>query len=64
MLDEVEELDLMLSHYVISWAAKPPKDSQQEGTWNSWGLHKRGTEASQTNAKGESQTNAKDASTP
>ena len=38
MLDEVEELDLMLSHYVISWAVKPP--SGNEETWTSWGLQK------------------------
>jgi [phosphatase 2A protein]-leucine-carboxy methyltransferase len=37
-LDEIEELDLMLSHYVISWAVNPP--SMNEEAWLSWGLQK------------------------
>lgn len=36
MLDEIEELDLTLNHYAITWAVKSP---QQVGVpWGDWGL--------------------------
>jgi len=39
MLDEVEELDLMLSHYAIAWGVRSPSTTSEEA-WNSWGLQK------------------------
>lgn len=36
MLDEVEELDLVLDHYAISWAAVLPNESPEE--WLNWDL--------------------------
>lgn len=41
MLDEVEELDLVLQHYAITWGVKLPDaegGSQQDPNWVEWGL--------------------------
>lgn len=45
ILDEIEELELVLAHYVISWAAKPPSSANEEekAAWLNWGLRKAGT---------------------
>ena len=40
-MDEVEELDLVLDHYAISWAQMWPRESaKDEGPcpWESWDL--------------------------
>ena len=40
MLDEVEELDLVLAHYAVTWGLKLP-NGQQPGSpsnWIEWGL--------------------------
>lgn len=37
MLDEIEELDLVLSHYVISWAVKVPLEGEYDA-YRGWGL--------------------------
>ncbi len=45
MLDEVEELDLVLAHYAITWGIKVPKcekyqsPSEELSPWLNWGLH-------------------------
>ncbi|KAK7691780.1 hypothetical protein QCA50_005183 [Cerrena zonata] len=41
MLDEVEELDLVLEHYAITWGVKlyPKTGQTYKGDWSSWGLH-------------------------
>jgi hypothetical protein len=42
MLDEVEELDLVLDHYVVSWGAKFSSDvvsPEYEEELSKWGLH-------------------------
>ncbi|KAI0941653.1 hypothetical protein AcW1_003480 [Taiwanofungus camphoratus] len=39
MLDEVEELELVLEHYAITWGVKLPSDSKSfEAQWETWGL--------------------------
>ena len=39
MLDEVEELELVLDHYAISWGVKFPEGSAREGgAGEAWGL--------------------------
>lgn len=39
MLDEVEELELVLDHYAISWGVKFPEGwAREEGTSDAWGL--------------------------
>ena len=41
MLDEVEELELVLDHYAITWGVKlphPPTADGNAGGWESWGL--------------------------
>ena len=40
MLDELEELDLTLNHYAITWAAKAPVDGSE--AWGEWCLHAAG----------------------
>ncbi|KAF7968663.1 hypothetical protein HWV62_29747 [Athelia sp. TMB] len=40
MLDELEELDLTLNHYAITWAAKAPADGSE--AWGEWRLHAAG----------------------
>lgn len=40
MLDEVEELDLVLEHYAITWGVKLyEKEGQKPSAgWSNWGL--------------------------
>lgn len=41
MLDELEELDLVLEHYAITWGIKVPSNNslcQAKTNWNKWGL--------------------------
>ena len=40
MLDEVEELDLVLAHYAVTWGLKFPRDQQlsSPSKWIEWGL--------------------------
>lgn len=43
MLDEVEELDLVLEHYAITWGVKIPDGRTDEDKgWESWGLRLKG----------------------
>jgi len=37
LLDEVEELELVLGHYAISWGTVPGKEMQ----WKGWGLKEK-----------------------
>lgn len=39
-LDETEELDLMLSHYAISWGLYLGKPELQQD-WGDWGLRQK-----------------------
>jgi [phosphatase 2A protein]-leucine-carboxy methyltransferase len=41
MLDEIEELDLVLQHYAITWGIKLPSavdDSKLKAKWLEWGI--------------------------
>ena len=40
MLDEVEELDLVLAHYAVTWGLKLPRGQQlnSPSKWIEWGL--------------------------
>jgi [phosphatase 2A protein]-leucine-carboxy methyltransferase len=40
MLDEVEELDLVLGHYAVTWGLKLPRGQQLNSLakWIEWGL--------------------------
>lgn len=38
LLDEVEELNLVLSHYAITWGAKMFTPIVKSTTWTHWGL--------------------------
>lgn len=40
MLDEIEELDLVLEHYAITWGAKLPSATEESTVagWSEWGL--------------------------
>ena len=39
MLDEVEELDLVLAHYAVTWGLKLPSHQQPNiSKWIEWGL--------------------------
>lgn len=40
MLDEVEELDLVLAHYAVTWGLKLPSSQQLNfvSKWIEWGL--------------------------
>ena len=40
MLDEVEELDLVLAHYAVTWGLKLPAGQQLNSPtkWTGWGL--------------------------
>ncbi|KAL0955887.1 hypothetical protein HGRIS_002085 [Hohenbuehelia grisea] len=42
MLDEIEELELVLAHYAITWGLWAGAD--QESAWTSWGLKRKGPE--------------------
>jgi [phosphatase 2A protein]-leucine-carboxy methyltransferase len=41
MLDEIEELDLVLEHYAITWGFKLPDGDEKTKHWNEWGLKKK-----------------------
>ncbi|RPD71897.1 leucine carboxyl methyltransferase [Lentinus tigrinus ALCF2SS1-7] len=42
MLDEIEELELVLAHYAITWGAKLPANSGQlKARWADWGLRRK-----------------------
>ncbi len=42
MLDEIEELELVLAHYAITWGIKlPPKADELKARWREWGLRKK-----------------------
>ena len=42
MLDEIEELELVLAHYAITWGIKlPPDHSNLQADWTSWGLRRK-----------------------
>jgi [phosphatase 2A protein]-leucine-carboxy methyltransferase len=45
MLDEVEELDLVLEHYAVTWALKRPGSVSVEDlqwvAWKAWGIQSR-----------------------
>ena len=38
MLDEVEELNLVLEHYAITWGVKLSSPAATVSPWNEWGL--------------------------
>jgi [phosphatase 2A protein]-leucine-carboxy methyltransferase len=38
MLDEVEELELVLEHYAVTWGVKCPEDSSIAAIWSGWGM--------------------------
>ncbi|KAF8913544.1 leucine carboxyl methyltransferase [Mucidula mucida] len=42
-LDEVEELNLVLQHYAITWGLSLPQ-SKHQSTWGAWGLKKQSTD--------------------
>jgi [phosphatase 2A protein]-leucine-carboxy methyltransferase len=52
MLDEVEELELVLDHYAITWGVKVPKSQNDHPSWDSWGLQEK-IWVSETNEDGE-----------
>jgi [phosphatase 2A protein]-leucine-carboxy methyltransferase len=37
MLDEIEELDLVLEHYAITWGIKL-NDMEAQASWTDWGF--------------------------
>lgn len=37
MLDEVEELDLVLEHYAVTWGVKL-NDAEAQAVWKGWGF--------------------------
>jgi [phosphatase 2A protein]-leucine-carboxy methyltransferase len=41
MLDEVEELELVLEHYAITWGVKAPTCQTDLASWQSWGLQEK-----------------------
>ncbi|KAI0741113.1 leucine carboxyl methyltransferase [Earliella scabrosa] len=42
MLDEIEELELVLAHYAITWGVKlPPNHSCLQADWTNWGLKRK-----------------------
>jgi len=41
MLDEVEELELVLQHYAISWGVKVPLETVETSAWAEWGITKK-----------------------
>ncbi|KZT21057.1 leucine carboxyl methyltransferase [Neolentinus lepideus HHB14362 ss-1] len=44
MLDEIEELELVLGHYAITWGVKLPDDgSSLKAHWSEWGLQPKST---------------------
>ena len=42
MLDEIEELELVLAHYAVTWGAKLPSGGAALGAnWAEWGLKRK-----------------------
>ena len=42
MLDEIEELELVLAHYAITWGAKlPPNATDLKAKWPEWSLRRK-----------------------
>ncbi|OSD00268.1 leucine carboxyl methyltransferase [Trametes coccinea BRFM310] len=42
MLDEIEELELVLAHYAITWGVKlPPATGELKARWQDWGLMRK-----------------------
>ncbi|VDC02675.1 unnamed protein product [Peniophora sp. CBMAI 1063] len=41
MLDEVEELELVLQHYAISWGIKLTSNASSAGSWEAWGISRK-----------------------
>lgn len=42
MLDEIEELELVLAHYAITWGVKLPANSRDlKARWADWGLSRK-----------------------
>ena len=42
MLDEIEELELVLAHYAITWGLKLPENADGlQASWTQWGLARR-----------------------
>ena len=42
MLDEIEELELVLAHYAITWGVRTP--GPPSPAWAGWGLKKQSQE--------------------
>ena len=41
MLDEVEELELVLGHYAVTWGVKLPEVGSVTARWDRWGMQLR-----------------------
>ena len=42
MLDEIEELELVLAHYAITWGAKLPLNAADlKAKWSAWSLRRK-----------------------
>jgi [phosphatase 2A protein]-leucine-carboxy methyltransferase len=41
MLDEVEELELVLEHYAVSWGLLFSASNSNASDWKKWGLQKK-----------------------
>ena len=42
MLDEIEELELVLAHYAITWGIKLPANSAElRAHWADWGIKQK-----------------------
>jgi len=41
MLDEVEELELVLQHYAITWGVRLPGNTPPDQGWSSWGIKEK-----------------------
>lgn len=45
LLDEIEELELVLAHYAVTWGVKlPPGGGKPQASWDEWGLKTKNTE--------------------
>lgn len=54
MLDEIEELELVLGHYAITWGVKVPESKADvKDHWTGWGLQPKETNASLSQAEDE-----------
>ena len=44
MLDEIEELELVLAHYAITWGVKLPSNADAlKAQWREWGIKRKTT---------------------